>query len=489
MSSDSYAVIRPEVVANKLAAIRNHEYPELYREIRENPEYLEMLWFLQAMSMEPGGLVKFAKDLITQFPDHIGTKTMLQIGKPSQGRYKAEEAVLILAEIKRHTRRSTWLSHVLEPSDFKEIEKGESEFAKENQAALEYMEHSFLYRTCMETAEAELPWILAQYCDNPAWSLSGGQCRNAWFISDATNLVLRMMHLWENRVSDQVAKTEVTAKIFEGLDYAKSESIPALIEGNPRVGKTESLEKWCRKRPGIARLVTVPSSNTMSDFLKAIARALGIETSINPNAQALRERIEFVLAESRICLVFDEAAFLLPQKFSRNTTPARINWLRTVIIDKKLPCGMAVTPQFRRDSLHYQKTSGYTLEQFLGRIAHHVPLPGTLSRDDLLKVAKIHFPELNGRILSLIVDEVVLSKSYLKALEDISRRARYLSKERGASIGLKDIDQAINEMVDARKAPNENPVRRAAAVPAQTYREDLAENENRQSPIEMETNE
>src|ERR1017187_7214850 len=69
-------IIRPEAVADKLAAIRNHEYPELLAQITAQPRLPELMWFLQYISMQPGGLVKFCADMLEQMPDRFGTSTM-----------------------------------------------------------------------------------------------------------------------------------------------------------------------------------------------------------------------------------------------------------------------------------------------------------------------------------------------------------------------------------------------------------------------------
>ena len=45
----------PTILAGKLQAIRNEEYPALLKQIKERPRLVELLWFIQAMSRLPGG--------------------------------------------------------------------------------------------------------------------------------------------------------------------------------------------------------------------------------------------------------------------------------------------------------------------------------------------------------------------------------------------------------------------------------------------------
>ena len=56
---DNSLAVRPELIAEKLRAIRNLEEPRLSNEVREQPRIPEMLFFLQWRSMQPGGLPKF----------------------------------------------------------------------------------------------------------------------------------------------------------------------------------------------------------------------------------------------------------------------------------------------------------------------------------------------------------------------------------------------------------------------------------------------
>src|ERR1043165_5113303 len=68
--------IKPEDVARKLAAIRDHKNLKALKQLDERPRLVELLWFVQAVSLRPGGLVKFCEDLIDANPAQVGTKTM-----------------------------------------------------------------------------------------------------------------------------------------------------------------------------------------------------------------------------------------------------------------------------------------------------------------------------------------------------------------------------------------------------------------------------
>ena len=70
--------------------------------------------------------------------------------------------------------------------------------------------------------------------------------------------------------------TAVAKKVFDALDYALQERVMVRIEGDSRFGKTESVRAWADMRPGLARIVRVPESNSLSDLLRSVLDALGI---------------------------------------------------------------------------------------------------------------------------------------------------------------------------------------------------------------------
>src|SRR5260370_41748581 len=81
--------IRAELLAAKIDKIQNFEQPRLLEEFGQNPRLVSTLWFLQWVSHPsnyPGGLSKFAADLIDASTYRIGTKRMISpksVGKES----------------------------------------------------------------------------------------------------------------------------------------------------------------------------------------------------------------------------------------------------------------------------------------------------------------------------------------------------------------------------------------------------------------------
>ena len=453
--------IRPELLAAKLAAIRNHEDPQLLKALTERPRLVEMLWFIQFVSMQPGGLLKFCEDMIEQLPSRFGTATM----RAAHGDALSLEAKLkIYGEFPSHWR-------VFEPLD----EQGENlvelmlreadrRTTSEERALLSKQTKAWglesFRKACFDAARDILPGFLGDLCTDKDKGFSPGHVygmgtdgepasrSETWFIDDPIGAVLQMMEIHAAQVQKRLAMTEVATLIFDRLDYALAEKVMVRIEGGSRFGKTESLSAWVEMRPGLARLVRVPSDNSMASLFKRIGEALGIDCSYGSNPARLKERVEYVIQHSGLFLVLDEGHFLAPMNFSASTPPHRLNWVRTEIVDRGLPLAIAVTPQAFKGAIdRYVKKTRYDMTQFFGRDFLPCVLPEVLSEADMIAVARVHFPQMSENALGYIANEARLSQNYLQAVEAIARRTRFLASKRGGQVRVKDIQTAVSEVL------------------------------------------
>jgi hypothetical protein len=66
-------------------------------------------------------------------------------------------------------------------------------------------------------------------------------------------------------------------------------------------------------------------------------------------------------------------------------------------MDLGLPTAFIYTPQsWKRMEKNYLRATSYTIEQFEGRLLRRaVVLPDELPRQEMIEVARIHFPELS----------------------------------------------------------------------------------------------
>ena len=158
--------------------------------------------------------------------------------------------------------------------------------------------------------------------------------------------------------------------------------------------------------------------------MTAHADALDIEYTARTSTHQLRSEVEYILKHSGLFLVYDESQFLIPAAYSKTTPPPRLNWVRCQVMDRGIGCSFIATPQSYRQTLdQYVKATGYRVEQWLGRLAPAVILPPDLGKDDLLAVAKVHFPDMPPPFLKPVQRHAMASEGYIKNMEITAKRA------------------------------------------------------------------
>jgi len=190
-----------------------------------------------------------------------------------------------------------------------------------------------------------------------------------------------------------VAQTTVGRRIADALDFTRQSRCLTLIDGPARIGKSFSAEDYCQRSAGLVRFVAVPCSSDDVSFFRAIAKALGVSSSLQLKAAELRLRIEETLSNGDLALLFDEAHYCFPQNWQRYAMPSRVNWIMTALANSKIAAAIITTPQFFAAQKKTEELTGWNGSQFDGRIAHVERLPEVLPIQDLLAVARSIFPE------------------------------------------------------------------------------------------------
>jgi hypothetical protein len=450
-----------KAVAEKLAAATNYEHPEVTAEISAEPRLVEVLLFIQHVSQPTnyaGGLTRFAADLIESSRDLIGTHEMHAepADRPLTRKAVREIFVMLPDRAKRalcgddsHGAELDFLSggDVKEPT----VAQQEMAMAKLDRRAFDEL--------CASVAREALAHYLRMLCEEPQVRFSRyAGCSEylahvaPWYFPKVAEAVLRFIDRRKEKVQAAIADTEVKRTVFTWLDRARRMSWAVMVTGNSRHGKTHPLQAWCAMNPGVARLVNTPASNSEGDLLREVAKAIGLEIGANGGWSRLRDRIDYVLSHTRLMLVFDEAHFLFPMNFNRNTAPARLNWVRRSVMDAKLPCVFCATPQsYNTAERRFVKATGYALEQFLTRVKR-VTLPEELSREDLMAVARIHFPKLADPYLEHVVSMTAATeRNYFSDISEIAELAFCNAEDAGRkSPALADIKEAIAVVLPTR---------------------------------------
>lgn len=445
--------ISASAVAAKLQAARQGRAEQFAEQLAAEPRLLELLWSLQHVSMQPGGLRAYVADLVSQYPQHFQTNAMLRAGEPAKdGRYTLDQCLSIWRANKRslgigesqsdedHGRNESILEAVnlgrVSYSDFLEIfmrngitaeaALGNSIFARALRKGHERFNFSFLQGECCQDALG-LESYLERVCTFNELRLSPARC-----CPTLPQLLLANMERRAQASAGQIAETEVTRTVRREIEFAITECVPVPFIGFSRFGKSKAISNWCDAHPGRARLVTVPNNTSEMAFMRAHADALGIEYTSATKLLALRDEVEFVIRNSGLAIFYDEAHALIPVSYDRRTAPRRLNWVRSMVIDQNVPCAFFATPQSETDTLEqYAKVTGYNLSQWVGRMSPPVILSDEVPFEDIIAVARTHFPELSQLQLEEMADRATASAGYLKNIEMAGKRARFLARERG----------------------------------------------------------
>ena len=431
--------------------------------VLERAEDRELVWFLQWLSHQDGGLKRLAVELCARFPDRIATPAMQRMGAQAGQIYNAKQVKLVRAEIpngerdfalKGEIELADLLSVPDEPADTWEDYTGTwQKDRKAERSRLEYAaaKHPASYAAadfstrCLDGATQHLERQMGELCLDPAASLVDG---SPWYFP---TLVSTLRELLAGHVATRRAATKNTAigkQVFEALDYALATGKMVLIDGRERRGKSHATKAWCEQHQGAVRYALLEATNDDFSFFRILAESIGVSCSLKSKAQELRERVAETLQKSKLMLVVDEAHYLWPQSHYRHTTPGRINWLMTALVNHGVPVALVTTPQFFRSQKEIEDRTHWTSGQFTGRIGHYAKLPENLSQDDLRLVARTMLPEGDSRSIESLADYAQGSKKYLSAVEDAASRARYLASKSGRSrVQFADVKQAILESV------------------------------------------
>jgi hypothetical protein len=252
---------------------------------------------------------------------------------------------------------------------------------------------------------------------------------------------------WVSELPARV-ETSIGRRVAAALEYAQQSRTLTLIDGPARIGKSFAARGFCEDSAGLARYVQIPCSNDDSSFFRAIGRALGVSASLQLKAVEMRARVEEVLQAGDLTLVLDEAHYLWPQQWQRYASPSRVNWIMVSLVNCNVPVALVTTPQFYESQRRVERLTGWTSEQFIGRIGHIERLPDRLGRADLVKVAKALLPAADAATWGALAIYANMSKKHLASIEAIAKRATWLASQDGKqSASAAYVSRAMRESI------------------------------------------
>jgi hypothetical protein len=244
-----------------------------------------------------------------------------------------------------------------------------------------------------------------------------------------------------------IIETDVSARVFEALDFTKESRSFVLIEGREGLGKSESARNWCRRHPGESVYVTLQSGTDEMTLFRCIAQAVGTACSIARKAGEIKANVEKALQPGHLTLVLDEAHFLWPQSArAQRSAPKRVDWLRTALIDHGVPVAIISTPQFFATQCDRFHRGGWNASQISRRLAHTERLPEKLSSADLQAVIKLHFPQIPKARVFDIAMLATGSLGSVGAIAHLRKRLDFLVGRKGAQSESAILDRLIAEL-------------------------------------------
>jgi hypothetical protein len=400
MSSPQY-VSRRGILANAVAA-----KAQLYR----SAAHRSLLFFLQSLSTQDGGLRAGAGDLFKMFPTRFETGNWSVTLEPSSPFMHAPEI-----HAKCPSEKLDWLAEFLkllciDPAvDIEEISRNK--------------------------ASADAP-----YFRDPVGSL---------------------IEFRKRRNAELLARTVVTASgsnIHKWLDRALATRRMTVIEGPSGSGKTHAVELWCRLHLGEARFVTLSGITHRTGLFQKIGAALGLGICQHASSK-LQAKVEAHLAMTKLMLVIDEAHYLWPAHKRNQSPPELIDWIDTVV-NMGVPVALICTDQFTKLKSQVEKQTGWTSDQFIHRTGWKETIEVRPTREDLRRVTdsllRYRWSEPDKHWIfdaERAPDQVNLNAiaAYaasnflpLPSIRSIIDEARVLTRERGRdTVGALDIKKAL----------------------------------------------
>lgn len=440
----------------------------------------EMLYWLQSVTLKPGGLKQLARDIVTQFPDRLGSPTMhahgiapgVTFGKEAMERIEEE---LRLDDRSRQIAKlqfGAWLANGFEDGS------PESKALRAPQNSAEY-----LLARCRMDALNELPDFLRDCCLDPDIDLEELEAgASAPFFADIYGALTHFKTLAEKE-DDHAVTTSIGALVNETLDHALRTRGMVVIEGKEGSGKTTAVQAWARRHPAQVRYITLSGITHRTGFFQKVAEAIGLATC-QRKSHELQAKIESFFGAAQLMLVIDKAHHAWPKAMRVQSAPEIIDWINTALVNQGVPVALVCTDQFSRLKERVERQTGWTSGQFLHRVKRFKTLPERPEEADLWAVARALLPMIwsesagawihhNGerkpdeRAMKAIVGYALTSNFPLPAVRDSVNEARDLAHLAGRDfVTMEDVRCGILE----HQAPSDAAMKQAFAPESERRR-------------------
>ena len=479
-----------------------------------------LIFFLQSLSLEKGGLKAVAESLYAMFPERIGTERIIAAGIHA-GQKLSDERVAELRQWLRLEGEDERLAREEVPefdasllldewdNGYKERQrKADLRLAVEkarpiaSQTVSEAPHDSDFYLNHCRRPE-KLAAFLIDLCINPRLLIpEPGQkdeslalvrdteierfteqhkeldqydfkTASFGYFHDICGALFEFQKRHAEAAAESFAKTVVARKVHQTLDACLAARRMVLIEGESDSGKSTSAEAWCRMHKGEARFVRLQGVTNKTVFFRAIARALGVASSYMRTAKEMQARVEDVLQRSGLCLVLDESQYCFAQSERIYSRPELVDWIYTACCNYGVPVALIASPLFSKRLHQAERQTIWNSDQFKRRIYRYEILPPKPNRNDIELVAKHQLPEGDSAALKFLAGYAATATHPFTAIADTIADARQIAEAKGGrEVTLKDLVEGVNtfrtgsELAkrQAFDAPRGKPGRKASAT-------------------------
>ena len=447
-------------------------------ELAGQSEKRSLLFFLQALSMRPGGFKRLAQDLVALFPERLGSPTMLAAGIQPGGCYDQETARQINQEL---IGRSEFLGALVDMALSGTRGDLMMELLNDNDESAYESSHDVLYAKCQKLAQG-LPEFLERLCVDPEIQIalpgegltSSATCAQVPYFQDLTGALLEYQRRTAEQARQNFVVTSIGKQVYDTLNFALGTQTMAVIEGDPRFGKSAAAEAWIAQHLGEARYVKLPGINSRTIFFRTLAKALGLPSTFNLSPSRMQARVEDFLQRSRLMLILDDAQFLWPQSQRIHSQPELLNWVTTALYNNGIPVALITWDEFSRRRADVERQTDWKPTHFSGRTTLYHKIKSPPTEEDFFAVVRKLLPEGCNRCLKFIVGYAVTSTRYMQAVVDTVKIARYLANQAGrGEVLFEDVKRAIenfrmpSDAAQVTAAPAPGRRRRAPALPEQ----------------------
>ncbi len=355
-----------------------------------------------------------------------------------------------------------------------------------------------LFEVCQQLAEWDLPGFIWQLCTNLHWLVNGpgaapksgsdmdtvytrrvkvasaGERDHGFYspslpyFQDIVSALFEYQKKCIERAQASLVLTSIARQVFATLDKALNSPTACkmvLVEGRSRIGKSTALAAWEACHLDRVRMISLSSYPARRSFFHQLARALGIHTQPFFSADRVQYIIESFLRESRMMILFDEGHYLWPQRTQISGRPELIDWVDTALCNHGLPVGIAATQQFIHRKKAVETQTGWTSEQFAGRLLAYKKLPEAPTREDVEAVASKLLPGLDKASWLMVCGYCLSTPTPLHVLSLTAGIIQLEQTRLGGAISFEQVKAIISERMGEDSAMAREFAQPAPATP------------------------